>query len=151
MSRTKITAFLILLTAAFTSLLLFSSAPLARARSLKTVPLDPQSISAKFIGVGGMICQPGQSVNIKWLLDGDGVRYFETNPWSECELFFSTDGGTTWSRISPHLSVTRRNFEWFVPNISTQTGLLALQIGIEGQGEFYIFRSAAFTVLPGSR
>jgi hypothetical protein len=98
-----------------------------------------------------MICQPGQSVNIKWLLDGDGVRYFETNPWSECELFFSTDGGTTWSRISPHLSVTRRNFEWFVPNISTQTGLLALQIGIEGQGEFYIFRSAAFTVLPGSR
>jgi hypothetical protein len=146
MHRTKITAFIALITAS-AFLLFLSSSPLVDGRSVKRAPSDPQSVTAKFLNIGGLTFQPGQVLNVKWLLEGDGVRYFETNPWSECELFFSTDGGRTWSRISPQLSVTRRDFDWFVPNVSTQAGILALHVGIEGDGEYYSFRSAPFSVL----
>ena len=146
MRRTKITT-LIALTAVSAFLLFLSSTPVAKGRSLKTAPSDPGSITATFVNIGGMVFQPGQSLGIKWILEGDGVRYFESNPWGECELFFSADGGGTWSRISPHLGVSRRSFDWTVPNIATQGGIIALQIGIEGEGEFHVFRSAPFTVL----
>jgi len=150
MRRTKITTF-IALTAVSAFFLFLSSTPLARGRSLKTAPSESGSITATFVGIGGMVFQPGQYLGVKWVLEGDGVKYLENNPWSECELFFSADGGRTWSTMSPHLGVSRRNFDWTVPNVPTQQGIIALQIGIEGEGEFHVFPSAPFTVLPGRR
>lgn len=150
MRRVKITAS-IAIAATSLFLLIFSPAPLARGRGLKTGPLDPPpSVTAKFENVSGMVFPSGHVVNVRWVLEGEGVRFFETNPWSECELLFSTDGGRTWARISPQLSVTRRDFNWFVPNVSTQAGILALHIGIEGAGEYYSFLSAPFSVLNPS-
>ena len=117
------------------------------ARDTKAVPAGAQSITASFLNLGGIVLQPGQIYEVKWDLQGEGVKYFENNPWSECELFFSTDNGRTWSRITPHLGVQRRTFTWVVPEVSTQTALLALQIGVEGEGEFYTFPSKPFSVL----
>ena len=108
---------------------------------------DDGSVTASFIGLGGMLFQPGQSVELKWTLQGEGVKSLETHPWGECELLFSANGGQTWTRITPHLSVTRRSYLWTVPNVFTRQGVLALQIGIEGQGDFYIFPSEPFMVL----
>jgi hypothetical protein len=148
MRRTKIIALITL-----TAVSVFLLSPLAKGRP-RTDPQGPgsgETVAATFLNIGGGVFQPGQSLDIKWTLEGKGVKYFETNPWSECELYYSADGGRTWSRISPHLSVLRRDFGWTIPDIATQNGMLALQIGIEGNGEFYVFPSAPFTVLPTRR
>jgi hypothetical protein len=141
-------------TALSVCLLALSFAPNTRSARLPKANPEPgplTDITANFIGLGGMAFQPGQPLQIKWNLEGSGVKPFEVHPWSECELFFSPDGGNTWTRISPGLSVSRRSFDWVVPNSATQQGIIALQIGIEGEGEFYFLPSTAFTVLPGRR
>ena len=148
MRRTKITL-LITFSAVFAYFLV--SSPLLKGRGLGTDPSGSGSVVASFPSLAGAVLQPGQYATIKWSLDGDGVRNLESNPWSECELFFSNDGGMNWSRVSPQLSVTNRTFQWWVPSTPTQQGKLALHIGIEGDGEFYIFPSPSFTILPGSR
>ena len=146
MRHTKITVFFALV-AVSAFLLALSFTPLARGKGLVTDPRGSGSVTAKFIGMGGMIFQPGQNVDIRWTLQGDGVKYFETHPWGECELYFSPDGGQTWTRITPQLSVTRRDYQWTVPNVVTRQGVIALQIGIEGDGDFYLFTSDPFMVL----
>ena len=85
-------------------------------------------------------------MEIKWILSGDGVRALESNRWSECELFFSA-GGKAWTRITPALSVTRRSYDWTIPDVSVGQGIVAIQIGIEGEGEFYFFRSEPFSIV----
>ena len=146
MRRTKITAF-IAFTAVSAFLLVMSFTPLAKGKALEKVPLGPGSVEAAFVGMGGMLFQPGQNVDIRWTLKGDGVKYLETHSWSECELYFSSDAGQTWTRITPQLSVTRRDYQWTVPNVVTRQGVIALQIGIEGDGDFYFFASDPFMVL----
>ena len=146
MRRIKITAF-IAFTAVSAFLLVMSFTPLAKAKALEKVPLGQGSVEAKFVGMGGMMFQPGQNVDIRWTLKGAGVKYLETHPWSECELYFSPDAGQTWTRITPQLSVTRRDYQWTVPNVATRQGVIALQIGIEGDGDFYFFASDPFMVL----
>ncbi len=144
MRRTKITAF-IAFTAVSALLLASSFTPIAEAKPSKIDP-SAQEVSATFIGVGGMVFRPGQNIEIKWALQGEGVKYFETNPWGECELFFSSNNGGTWIRITPHMSVTSRSFQWTIPNTPTVQGLFALQIGIEGEGDFFMFPSQRFTI-----
>jgi hypothetical protein len=144
MSRTKITAF-IAITAVSALLLASSFTPFAGAKPSKTDP-SAQEVSATFIGIGGMVFRPGQNIEIKWALQGEGVKYFETNPWGECELFFSSDNGANWMRFTPHMSVTTRSFQWTIPNTPTTQGLFALQIGIEGEGDFFMFPSQRFTI-----
>ena len=146
MRRTKITAF-IAFTAVSAFLLVSNFTPGARGKSLEKAPLGPGNVTATFLNMGGMIFQPGQNVDIKWLLEGSGVKYLETHPWGECELLFSTDGGQTWMRITPQLSISRRDFEWTIPNVFTRQGVVALQIGIEGSGDMYLFPSGSFMVL----
>lgn len=110
---------------------------------------EPGPVTANFIGIGGMVFQPGQNVEVNWILQGDGVKYFESNTWGECELMFSADGGRTWTRVTPQMSVTRRKYDWTVPNVSTKEAVIGLRIGIEGEGEFYLFPSEPFSVLTG--
>ena len=81
MRRTKITAF-IAFTAVSAFLLVMSFTPLAKGKALEKVPLGPGSVEAKFVGMGGMLFQPGQNVDIRWTLKGEGVKYLETHPWS---------------------------------------------------------------------
>lgn len=146
MRRIKITAFNAF--AAVSAFLLVASfIPLAYGNGPVKGPLGPGSVEAKFVGMGGMLFQPGQNVDIRWTLKGEGVKYLETHPWSECELYFSPDGGQTWTRITPQLSVTRRNYEWTVPNVVTRQGVVGLQIGVEGNGDLYLFTSEPFMVL----
>ncbi len=144
MRRTTITTF-IALTAVSASLLALSFTRLAEAKPLKTDP-SAQDVSATFIGIGGMTFRPGQNIEIKWTLQGEGVKYFETNNWGECELYFSSDNGANWSRITPHMSVTTRNFWYTIPNVTTQQARFALQIGIEGEGDFFMFPSETFAI-----
>ena len=146
MRHTKITAF-IAFTAVSAFLLVSNFIPLARGKGLEKAPLAQAAVTARFLNMGGMIFQPGQNVDVKWILEGSGVKYLETHPWGECELLFSTDGAQTWTRITPGLSVTRRNYEWTIPNVFTRQGVIALQIGIEGEGDFYLFPSGSFMVL----
>jgi hypothetical protein len=137
MRRTKITTAVALI-AASASLLLLGFTSLAEGERMAP-------ITAEFTGIGGQVFQRGQNVEIKWILSGDGVRALESNRWSECELFFSA-GGKAWTRITPVLSVSRRSYDWMIPDVSEEQGIIAIQIGIEGEGEFYFFRSEPFTI-----
>ena len=144
MRHIKITAF-IAVTAVSATLLTLSLTPFAEA---KPNPIDPaaQEVSATFIGIDGMVFRPGQNIEIKWALQGEGVKYFETNSWGECELFFSSDDGANWMRITPHMAVTTRKYWYTLPNVATQQARFALQIGIEGEGDFFMFPSQRFTI-----
>ena len=146
MRHTKITAF-IAVTVVSAVLLGLSFTPFAGAKPLKIDPAA-QEVSATFIGIGGMVFRPGQTIEVKWTLQGEGVKYFETNSWGECELYFSADNGANWMRITPHMAVTTRNYFYTLPNVSTQQARFALQIGIEGEGDFFMFPSEGFTVGP---
>jgi hypothetical protein len=145
MRRTKITAF-IAVTVVSAVLLTLGFTPLAGAKPSKPTLPNARDVSATFVGVGGMVFRPGQTIEIKWILQGEGVKYFETNPWGECELFFSPDNGANWTRFTPHMAVTARSFQWTIPNTPTTQGLFALQIGIEGEGDFFMFPSQRFTI-----
>ena len=143
MRGTKIIA--ILACAAISAFLLVPFTALAQSDGVNAGSPGSAPITAKFAGLGGMVFQRGQNVEIKWDLAGDGVRYFESNRWSECELLFST-GGKAWTRITPALSVSRRSYDWTIPDVNAGQGIIAIQIGIEGEGEFYFFRSEPFTI-----
>jgi hypothetical protein len=144
MRHIKITAFIAIATVS-AALFALSFTPFAEAKPAKIDP-SAQDVSATFIGIGGNVFRPGQNIEIKWALHGEGVKYFETNSWGECELFFSSDNGANWMRFTPHMSVTTRSFHWTIPNTPTQQGLFALQIGIEGEGDFFMFPSQRFTI-----
>lgn len=139
MKRTKIIA----LSAVSAFILVLSFTP-ARGGRLEG---GSASITANFIGLDNMVFRPGQVVEVKWTLEGADVKNFETNPYGECELFFSADGGKTWSRFTPALGVSTRGYTWTIPNVSTKEGVIGLQVGIEGQGDFYTFPSGSFAVL----
>jgi hypothetical protein len=103
-------------------------------------------LRATFPDIGGRVFEPGDEVTINWVLSGDGVRYYETHVWGECELLFSADGGRNWTRITPQLSISRRDYAWIVPDVPTRHAKVGLQVGIEGDGEFHQFASKSFTI-----
>ena len=111
---------------------------------------DRYRVSALFPDVAGRVFEPGEEAKIRWELKGPGVRYFESNPWGECELLFSADDGLSWTRVTPRLSVSRRDYDWVVPNVPTESARIGLQIGIEGDGEFHQFASEPFAIRASS-
>lgn len=120
----------------------------ARAADKNPGGINKSSVTAEFPGMNGIVLRPGQTTQLNWTLGGAGLPYFENSIWGECELFFSADAGTTWSRISPQLSVSRKNFDWVVSTTVTKQALIAIQIGIEGQADYHFFRSPQFAILP---
>ena len=118
---------------------------LAEVKGSEAAP-QPGSITAEISGVGGMVFHRGQPIEIRWILSGDGVRAFEGNRWAECELFFATAAGKGWNRITPALSATRRSYDWTIPNVTADEAVIGIQLGIEGEGEFYFFRSEPFKI-----
>jgi len=145
MRRPKIPAVVLIAAAAASLVAALNLAAFAGDKSPETNSAAAGSITAEFTGIGGMVFQRGQPIEIRWILTGDGVRAFESNRWSECELFFSTNG-KAWTRITPALSVTRRSYDWTIPNVITEEAVFGLQIGIEGEGEFYFFQSEPFKI-----
>lgn len=128
----------------------------ATAFSAQGVQTRQQPLSVTFPGIGGNLFEPGQEVVVTWKLEGAEVRDLELNPWAECELLFSTDAGRTWSRITPQLSVTKKNYTWVVPDTPTRSAKLGLQVGVAGEGEFYLLPSKRFAIVetadaPGVR
>jgi len=147
MYRSKTTAG-VARTAVFASLLALTFAPLASGQNPDRDPPET-GLSASFPGLGGKVFQAGRRIEINWSLKGKEVSNLEANPWGECELYFSPNGGNTWTRITPNLNVSRRSHEWTVPNIPTTEAVIALQVGIEGEGDFFFFQSEAFTIRAG--
>lgn len=107
---------------------------------------DVPELYAAFPGLAGRVFEAGQQVTIQWELSGPGVRHYESEVWGECELLFSANGGKTWTRITPQLSVSRRDHTWVVPDVPTRNAKIGLQVGIEGDGEFHHFASKPFTI-----
>lgn len=107
-------------------------------------------LRANFLDLAGRVFAPGDEVTIQWELSGPGVKFYQNHVWGECELFFSTDGGDNWIRITPQLSISRRDYTWVVPDIPTTNARMGLQVGIEGEGDFHHFSSKTFTILPAA-
>ncbi len=86
----------------------------------------------------------GSRVTVQWDLIVD--QTIIDNNWSEMELFLVDDNGLL-LRITPQLSVTTKTFEWTVPSVNTRSAKIVLQVGIEGEGDFYELRQVGtFTI-----
>lgn len=56
----------------------------------------------------------------------------------EWEAFLSVDGGNYYStRITPHLDIQRRSFEWRVPNINSRSARLLVRFGNEEEESIF--------------
>lgn len=64
---------------------------------------------------GGETFNAGDLISIKWYIIIDH---------GDCDwdLYFSTDGGSTWNTIASDISKQQLEYEWTVPNISTSQG-----------------------------
>lgn len=129
-------------------LIAFFSIHVSGSLAAQSTSRNSPKLMAKFPDLGGRVFEPGEEVTIRWQLWGSAVREYESNPWGECELLFSTDSGRTWTRITPQLSISRRDSTWIVPDVATENAKIALQVGIEGDGEFHHFPSGRFAVRP---
>ncbi len=134
----------LLVTAA--AMLAFAAASTPVADAAQTHREPPVKLMATFPDLGGRVFEPGEEVAVAWKLQGSALKFYETNPWGECELLLTVDDGATWSRITPQLSVTRRDFRWVVPDLPTASARIALQVGIEGDGDFHHFASESFAI-----
>ena len=62
--------------------------------------------------VGGETHYPGETVNIVW----DETVSHSTLNW---DLFYSVDGGLTWTILKEDVAIEARNYQWIVPDVST--------------------------------
>jgi hypothetical protein len=88
--------------------------------------------------LGGEIFNAGDTVNIQWQIT---VNHNIVN-W---DLFFSSDGGSTWDTIQVDISVGSLSYQWVVPTIATTQG--QLKIVMDNLGSNYEGNCENFTVL----
>jgi len=123
----------------------------APAAAQKLVPAPASFIEPVFTlrsPSAGVRLMGGSRVTVEWDLIVD--QAIVNNNWSEMELFLVTDAGV-FLRITPQLSVTTKTFEWTVPNIGARAARLVLQVGIEGEGDFYnLPQIGTFSIKPSS-
>lgn len=73
------------------------------------------------------VLQGGSLATITWKADAPLPRGVE-----EWEAFLSVDGGRYYAtRITPHLSIDIRSFEWRVPNVASNDVRLLIRVGDE--------------------
>jgi len=86
---------------------------------------------------GGETFRPGDKVTLKWSLTGKG--------YCEQEIYLKVD--RTYYQISPEMGASTRYYEWVVPNIEANPGILELRAGcadrietkhLQGNNAFYI-------------
>ena len=113
--------------------------------------LNYGDLRVAFAGIAGRVMEAGEEVKIGWEMAGRSVPILEGNPWAECELLFSSDDGRSWTRVTPRLSVSLRDYSWVVPDVPTTAARIGLQIGIEGDGEIRQFASGRFEIRSSRR
>ena len=75
----------------------------------------------------GTVLRGGSTATIAWTATAPLPRGVE-----EWEAFLSVDGGRYYAtRITPHLDIDIRSFEWHVPNVSSNDVRLLLRMGDE--------------------
>jgi hypothetical protein len=86
---------------------------------------------------GGETFTAGQTVNIQWHV----VIPHSQDNW---DLYFSADGGSSWEAIQLDLPVNQLNYQWTVPQRTTQTG--RIKIYMDNSGTDYEDSSGNFTI-----
>jgi len=85
---------------------------------------EPLAVTAP---VDGEVLQGGSLARITWKPTAPLPRGVE-----EWEAFLSVDGGRYYAtRITPHLDIALRSFEWRVPNVSSNDVRLLIRMGDE--------------------
>lgn len=88
--------------------------------------------------VGGETFQSGDVVTIQWHVV---VHHGQAN-W---DLFFSSDGGSTWEALILDMPEAQLNYDWTIPNIATGLGQVkVVQDNVVGQD--YTDTSGNFTI-----
>jgi len=87
---------------------------------------------------GGEIFQAGEVMTIQW---HPSIYHGPAN-W---DLFFSSDGGSTWTAIVLDLPETQLNHDWIVPNITTDSGRVQV-VQDNATGQDYSAASGNFTI-----
>lgn len=88
--------------------------------------------------VGGEVFHQGDSVTIQW----HNLIYHGT---SDFDLYFSNDGGSTWQTIVENLPESQFDYNWTVPNITTNSGRIrVIQDNVSGSD--YSATSADFNI-----
>lgn len=87
--------------------------------------------------VGEENYDPGQTVNIKWHLR-------IAHPQDNWDLFFSTDGGSTWQELALDLPVTQLSYSWTAPDIETSQA--KIKIVMDNVGANYEAESNNFSI-----
>jgi hypothetical protein len=91
--------------------------------------------------VGGETFSSGESINIQWTLQ---ISHDQDN-W---DLYFSTDGGTSWEAIELDIENARLNYRWTVPDLDTD--MAKIKIVQDNPGADYIGVSGDFTIQTAS-
>jgi hypothetical protein len=91
---------------------------------------------------GGESLAGMNTVNIQWT-DFPGAATY----W----VRFSSDGGTSWSRLSTQDMALGTNYSWSIPNNINSTNCLVNVIAFNGAGQWLASDSSdgIFTVTPG--
>lgn len=89
-----------------------------------------RSYAAKLVTpTTGDVLIPGQQVLVSWVASIPEIDL----AWCEVEIYLSLDGGKTNAiRITPQLDPGARSFNWTVPNLPTNQGVLDIHFGCEG-------------------
>jgi len=91
--------------------------------------------------VGAETYKPGDTVIIKWKI---AINHTLLN-W---DLFFSSNGGTSWDTLQTDLNAATLSYQWVVPNTPTTQG--RIKIVMDNAGTDYHDISADFTITPAT-
>lgn len=88
---------------------------------------------------GGETYHPGDTMLITWT---ETIQHSTLN-W---DLYYSEDGGLTWSILKEDIPLEERSYEWIVPGIYSARG--RIRIVQDNEGEDYENSSQNFTIAP---
>lgn len=87
--------------------------------------------------VGGEIFEPDQTVSVSWEINvSEGMLNWD--------LYFSSDGGIIWESMAMDLPVEQLDYDWVVPEVLTQDGMVKIVMDNEDVDNEDI--SEAFTI-----
>jgi len=87
--------------------------------------------------IGGETFSVGDTVNVQW----HNIIIHTAIDW---DLYFSYDGGSTWSPVQLNISKSQFNYQWIVPNILTEEA--QIKIVQDNVGADYEENSSSFTI-----
>jgi hypothetical protein len=97
---------------------------------------DPTHVTLTY-PVGGETFAPGTHVKVEWKLQ---VPHSQQN-W---DLYFSSDGGATWTAIQENIPTSITSFDWTVPEMETTHG--RIKVVQDNSGLDYTAACPDFTI-----